>query len=477
MKKTRSRVWRRLQGALWIIPLLFLTQFAPNLYAQGMAGGATLTGTVVDPSGAVVPTASVSLTNPEKGLELKFATSADGRYSFTFVPPGEGYQLKVEANGFRPYLQTGISLAVGQTASLDVNLQVGQTTAEVMVTSDAPLLATEDANVGSDVNERGIVQLPLSTRNLVSLLSLNSSVQPGANLQQVPGLGSLADQDVSFLNFGGQRFGTTAYLVDGIYDTGGDWGGVIYTPSVEETSEFRVQSNSYSAQYGWSTGNVVNMITKSGTRSIHGDGFWFLRNEALEANNFFNNLHGIPKSEYRQNQFGGTVGGPVYIPGVYKQRDKTFFFFSAERINRTTPVSLTATLPLESWKSGDFSNLLGAQVGTDAEGRPILSGSIYNPFSTRYVTAGQVDTVTGLTPTASGYIRDPFAGNKIPRDCGTRWRRSWLAIGRRRKISRPTSITSASAERKLPTRCPSTRASTTTSPTTCASSVSSHGSR
>ena len=156
------------------------------------------------------------------------------------------------------------------------------------------------------------------------------------------------------------------------------------------------------------------MITKSGTRSIHGDGFWFLRNEALEANNFFNNLHGIPKSEYRQNQFGGTLGGPVYIPGIYKQRDKTFFFFSFERINRTTPVSLTATLPLQSWKNGDFSDLLGSPVGTDAEGRPILSGAIYNPFTTRYVTAGQMDPVTGLTPTASGYIRDAFAGNIIP---------------------------------------------------------------
>ena len=205
MKKTRSR----LQGALWLIPLFFLTQFAPNLFAQGKAGDATLSGTVMDPSGAVVPGASVTLANLDRGLDLRFATSADGRYSFTFVPPAEGYRLKVEAPGFRPYLQNGITLAVGQTASLDVNLQVGQATAEVVVTSDAPLLATEDANVGSDVNERGIVQLPLSTRNLVSLLSLNSSVQPGSNLQQVPGLGSLADQDISFLNFGGQRFGTT----------------------------------------------------------------------------------------------------------------------------------------------------------------------------------------------------------------------------------------------------------------------------
>jgi hypothetical protein len=156
------------------------------------------------------------------------------------------------------------------------------------------------------------------------------------------------------------------------------------------------------------------MITKSGTRSLHGDGFWFLRNEDLEANSFFNNLNGIARPEYRQNQFGGTLGGPVYIPGVYKQREKTFFFFSFERINRTTPVSLTATLPLDSWKSGNFSDLLGSQVGTDAEGRPILSGEIYNPFTTRYVTAGETDSVTGLKVTATGYIRDPFPGNIIP---------------------------------------------------------------
>lgn len=413
-------VRRLIPASLVVLCLQILCLLVPPLlYGQVKAVDASLSGTVTDASGALVANARVRLSNPNRGLDFKATTSADGRYTFALVPPDAGYELTVEATGFSSFRQVGLTLTVGQSAELNVPLQLGKASVTVEVSGDAPLLNTQDANIGAEVNERAIVELPLSTRNLLSLLSLDSSVQPGVNLQQVPGLGSLADQDLSFLNFGGQRFGTTAYLVDGMYDTGGDWGGVIYTPSVEETEEFRVQSNSYSAQYGWSTGNVVSMVTKSGTRDLHGDLWEFLRNEDLEANNFFNNLNGIPRQKDRQNQFGGTIGGPVYIPGLYRQRDKTFFFFSLERIERTSPYSITTTMPLDAWKQGNFSGMLGGQIGTDAEGRPILANEIYNPFSTRQVTGGQVDPVTGLTVSAAAcpgkcYIRDPFAGNMIP---------------------------------------------------------------
>jgi hypothetical protein len=408
---------RRSKFAIAAFTLLVLTMLgfaAPEVHAQAQAFSASLHGVVYDNSGAVVPAATVTLSNPEKGLTQTFTTSPDGGYVFTLLPPGT-YNLKVEKGGFRVYAQSGIVLTVGQTATQDVTLQLGPVSQEVTVRAGAAIVNTTNANVGTTIDTRQVLELPLDVRNVFALVSLNASVNNSSQYQVVngPGQQSTADQDLYFMNFGGGRFGTTAVLLDGNWNVGGDWGGYMYVPSVDNTQEFSIQTNSFSAQYGWSTGNVINAVTKSGTRDFHGDVWEFLRNDNLDANNFFNNRNGIPRPEFKRNQYGVAAGGPVYIPGLYEQRDKTFIFGDWERLRQSTPVSFVTTVPTNDMRTGNFSALLGGSIGTDCLGRNILSGQIYNPLTTRTITAGQVDPTSGLTATCSGYIRDPIAGNDL----------------------------------------------------------------
>ncbi len=358
----------------------------PSAYAQTQAISASLSGVVQDSSQAAVAGAKVVLASPEKGVTRTVSTGTDGRYSFAMLPPAT-YTLTVEASGFSSYKQSGIALAAGQDASQQVTLQVGKVQTEVTVTGEGPILAADNANVSSDLNSQQIDQLPVDFLSAFGLVMMNSSVNNAQQFQVVNGGGQqgTADQDISFLNFGGGYFGTSAYLLDGHWDTAADWGGVIYVPSMESVQEAKIQTNSFTAQYGWSTGNVYNVITKSGSSSFHGDAFEFLRNSDLDSNFFFNNAEGIPRTPFRRNQFGIAGGGPLYIPGIYKQRNKTFFFAYYEGLRLGTPGPLTTTVPTTAEKSGDFS---------------AISQVLYNPFTT--------------TATAGGFSRTPFPGNLIP---------------------------------------------------------------
>lgn len=415
----RTRTFELPQGTLAAAYASFLVTLllwaAYPAHAQTQAFSASLGGYVRDISGAAVPQAKVTLISPQKGITRTSRTESDGQFSFTLLPPAT-YTLSVEATGLNTYRQEGIVLSVGQVATQNVALSVGAVQEQITVTGEGPILSTDNANVAADITEQQVTQLPVNLRNVYGLVALNSSVNNSSQNQVVnaPGTQGTADQDISFFNFGGGYFGTSAFLLDGSWDTAGDWGGVIFVPSMENTQEFKIQTNGFTAQYGWSTGNVVNVVTKSGTNSFHGDAFEFLRNSVLDANNYFNNLAGIPKSPFRRNQFGFTAGGPLYLPGLYPQRNKTFIFGVYEGLRQGSPLTYVNTVPTSAMKSGDFSALLGGQAGTDALGRPILSGQIYNPFTTRQLTTGQVDPVTGLMASRTGYIRDPIPGNRIP---------------------------------------------------------------
>ncbi len=389
--------------------------------AQDQTTSAALTGVVSDASGASIPGATVSLSSAETGVERTATTDSGGLYSFRLLPPS-GYVLKVEAPSFRPLRQEGITLVAGQTASIPVTLSVGSNSETVIVTADATLLNTDNANLSSEINARQVIDLPLNLRNVYGLAILNSSVQNTTEGQRVGAGGTdTADQDISFLNFGGGFFGTTAFLLDGIWDTASDWGAVVYVPSVDSVDQFKIQTNSFTAQYGFSSGNVINVTTKAGTNTLHGDAFEFYRNDALDANSYFNNFFGNPKSKFSRNQYGGSLGGPVYLPHIYEHREKTFFFGLIERLQQSTPSTFTGTVPTKAEQAGDFSALLGAQLSGstggpifDSLGRPVLNGAIYDPFSGRKVTAGMVDPTTGVVATSSGYVRDPFPGNIVP---------------------------------------------------------------
>ena len=390
---------------------------APNVLGQANTN-ASLGGTVLDSSGAVVPGANVTLSDTTKGYTRAQVSQPDGRYVFLLIPAGT-YKLQVEKQGFRTYVQSGIVLAIGQGASQDIILELGAQTQEVKVTAAAPLLNTTTATVGSEVTAKETVELPLNWRNVYGLTLTNSSVNPLPNNVAGAG-GEITDQGITYaINFGGGRGRSTCYLLDGHWDNTGDWGAVVYVPGVDETQEFKIEANSFTAQYGWTMGNILNAITKSGTSSFHGDVFEFLRNDNLDANYFFSNANNQPIPEFKRNNFGVSAGGPLYIPGLYEKRDKTFIFGYYEGLRQSSPYTTTVTVPTADMKGGNFSALLGATSGNDALGRPICIRAIYNSYSSWQLTGGGVDSVTGLPVTGLGAgvvgnIRDPFgatAGN------------------------------------------------------------------
>lgn len=398
-----------------LIGLWMLTGATARLNAQGSTVNASLSGAIYDSSGGAIPGARVTISSAGRGFSRTQLTAADGRFSFASLPPG-AYALTVEKAGFTRYHQAGIILNISQEATEDITLRVGEITQAVTVTAGAPLLDTTTANIGTQVTARQLTQLPLNLRNIFYMLFTNSMVNNSAQWQVLSGGSArgIQDGDIGFLNFGGGRFGTTAYLLDGAWDSANDWDAPIWVPGVDETEEMKIQTTTFSAQYGWSTGNVVNVVTKGGTSQFHGDAWEFLRNSAMDANTFFNNASGLARPSFRRNQFGFTFGGPLDIPHVYRQRDKTFFFLSYEGNRESTPATAVDTVPTAAFRTGDFSALLGAPIGNDCLGRPVLSGQLYNPFTTRSVTAGAVDPVTGLKATCTGNLRDPFSGNIIP---------------------------------------------------------------
>ena len=434
-----NRSWR--PRSLWnwgglAVLLALLASGAPWINAQIATTTATLSGVVTDSSGAVLPKATVMLTSLEKGISRSYMTDAGGRYTFNQLPPAT-YSLSVKTKGFETFLQNGIVLDAAESATQNVTLTVGSESVSITVTADASQLNTENSNVAASIDAKQIVELPLNVRNVYGLATLNSSVQNTSEGQLLLGGGSnttdTADQDISFMNFAGGFFGSTAFLIDGSWDTDTEWGAVIFVPGVDATQEFKIQNNSFTAQYGWSTGNVVNVVTKSGTRNFHGSAYEFYSSNSFNALNYFQgpgSCQGVLNTNlctFSRNQVGGTAGGPLYIPGVYKQRDKTFIFGLYEHFHANTPSPSSYTVPDTNFLAGNFSEQLSTtSAGTDALGRPIYDGQIYNPRSGHAITAGQPDTYnpvtnpygTNLMATQTGYVRNPVPGNILSNIAG-----------------------------------------------------------
>lgn len=386
--------------------------FCPALHAQTMNTTASLSGTISDPSGARIPNAKVKLTNPDKGITRTFTAGPSGDFSFALLPVGT-YTLEATAPGFKTTKQAGIILNIGDSVVENVSLTIG-TSEQVTVTTSGPLLQTDDANIGTAISSKQVEELPLNVRNVIGLVMLNSSVNNQVQQQNLTagGADDTADQDESFLSFGGGLMGTTAWLLDGGWNVAAGWGGSVYVPAVDDVQEFKVTNNSFSAEYGWSTGNVINMVTKSGTSDFHVVADEYLRNPKLDANTYFNKLAGLPWVGDHRNQFGVAGGGPVYIPGIYKQRNKTFFFANYEGLRLSNAGSLSANMPTTVQEGGDFSAGYTAttSIGVDCLGRNIYAGEIFNPYTTR-----QPGGACGAT-----WVRDPYTNNKIgPGGSGT----------------------------------------------------------
>jgi hypothetical protein len=351
---------------------------------RGQVVTASLEGTVTDPTGATVPGAAVKVRNSATNVETSVKTGADGRYYVASLQPGGPYVITVEAAGFKTVERGGITLEVNQSAEVNLTLEVGATSETVQVTGAAPLLEPTTAAMGQVVDSRSILNLPLNQRNAYSLVYLVPGVTGSTN-------GQYNSQNISI---NGGRPGSTDILVDGIPSSPplvNPIQGFAVFPSVESVEEFKVQTNSYSAEFGRSGSGIINLIYKSGTDSFHGSAFEFLRNSDLDSNNFFANRNGQSIPNFKRSQFGGSLGGPVELPKLYHGKDKTFFFVAYEGLRQGSAATLTASVPTALQRTGDFSQTV------NAAGKPVV---IYDPTTT--------------ASSGTGYVRQPFPGNVIP---------------------------------------------------------------
>jgi len=359
-----------------ILSLAVVCSFAISpLFSQSFTGA--ILGTIRDTTGGVIPTAAVVIVNTGTNLRTEVHSDEHGYYIAPLLQPGS-YRVEVSSSGFKKYVQEGIILQVNQQARVDVALAVGEVTESVMVSADAVTLETTTSGIGKVVDNRRIVDLPLNTRNVYSLVFLT------------PGLAGTVGNNYGDMRYSvnGARVRTMDTLIDGVTAThatvtGGS--GISVFPSVDAIEEFKVMGSNYPAEFGRSQGNVLNVIFKSGTNQIHGSAYEFLRNSVLDSNNFFDNRIGRKLSSFKRSQFGGTISGPI-------KSDKTFFMGAYEGLRSNNFANRVFTVPTELERRGDFTRTFAAN------GQQIR---VFDPFSTRPNPAG-------------GFIRDQFPNNTIP---------------------------------------------------------------
>ncbi len=345
------------------------------LAGQSITG--TITGIVTDPSGAVIPNVTIVVINTETNSRATVSSGPEGNYVAPLLPRG-AYRIEVSAGGFKRFVQDGIHLQVQQTARIDIQLAVGEVAESVLVTADAARIETENATLGKVVDNRAIVNLPLNSRNVYSLVFLTPGVTGSVG-------NNYGDMRYS-VNGGRQR--TMDTLIDGVsaaHPTVNGFNGISVFPSVDAIEEFKLLGANYPAEFGRSLGSVLNIVFKSGTNVWHGSAYEFLRNSKLDATDFFENSRGRPLASFKRSQFGGVFNGPVV-------KDKTFFMVSVEALRQRSAANTVFSVPTALERAGNFSQTLNS---TGALIR------VFDPFSTRVNPAG-------------GFIRDQFANNTIP---------------------------------------------------------------
>jgi hypothetical protein len=354
-----------------------------------------MTGTITDPQGARVPGVDVVAVHVATGQRYTGVSSQDGTYVIPALPIGR-YEVTASLSGFSTYKQTGIVLEVGQRLRVDIGLKVGQVTETVEVTGEVSRVQTETSSAGTTVEQQRIENLPLNGRHVLDLVKLIPGVEP--RNRSIDGFAQVDNQGFSQISFnGGPTYGNQIFL-DGGMNTVPVHGELSVVPILDTVEEFRVMTNSLPAEFGQSNGGVINIATRGGTKQLHGSLYEFLRNDALDARNAFvttkDPITGRMKPIVRYNQYGGTLGGPVIIPKIYNGRDKTFFHFGFEQWKYRTANINRSTVPTQMERDGDFSNT------RDGTGKLI---PIYDPATTR------------PNPSGSGYVRDVFQSNIVPK--------------------------------------------------------------
>jgi hypothetical protein len=377
-------------GAAIIAFLAALALAMPGPAAAQEARG-TITGTVVDSSQAVVPGATVTVTNTAMGTDLVIVTNEVGFFQAPYLIPGP-YRVSVELAGFKRYLREGLEVRVGDRLGLDIVMEPGGTVEEVTVTADAPLLETTNASLGQVVDSRRIAELPTPHGDPYALIGLANGVsfRGSARLDR-----PFEPTHIVGYSMNGTRSNRSDITIDGVPSTStANAGEVIasFVPPQDLVQEFKVQTATFDAGFGNTEGGVTSLSLKSGTNELHGTGYFVKTPAGLFANDFFANANDIPLPEFSYNRWGGTVGGPVILPGLYNGRQRTFFMYGYEGIDEARPRNNgTPTVPTAKMHNGDFSELLA--LGPQYQ--------IYNPFTRRAIGNGR-------------YQQDPFPGNIIP---------------------------------------------------------------
>ncbi|HLI85168.1 MAG TPA: carboxypeptidase regulatory-like domain-containing protein [Bryobacteraceae bacterium] len=368
---------------------------AGSAFAQSDRG--TITGTVSDPAGAVVSGAKIDAKNTQTGTVYNTVSTPTGNYTVSQLPAGT-YQLAVSVPGFKNFVRQGITVEVAQTLRIDVALEVGNASESVTVQADAPLLKTESGDLSHNVNTNFLDELPVFQEATSGAGNIRN---PVVLAQLMPGTYMTGQE----LRISGAPNNTESLRVEGQEAANS---GIPAIPNqsqqgVDMIQEVSVQTSNYAAEYGQAGGGVINMTMKSGTNQFHGTVYDYFVNEAFNAGiPYTDNPAGNPRPRERRNDYGFTIGGPVWIPHVYNGHDKTFFFFNWEQYRETDVYNtLQETVPTPAYRQGNFqSAIIGSAIGMDPLGRPIFAGEIYDPNTTR--------TANGQT------IRDPYPNNSIP---------------------------------------------------------------
>ena len=321
-------------------------------------------GTVVDPSGAAVPNATVVLKNPDTGLERRAKTNGSGDYEFLAVPVGEKYSVQAEAKGFEKSVQNGIKLLLNQKYRADFKLVVGAVTETVEVTGATAQVDTSSTQLGDVIEDKKMTTLPLNGRSYIDLLGLQAGVVPIASDAAVNDRAVSGNGNSGQVSVNGQRESANSFLVNGGDVEESVDNGASIVPTLDSIQEFRLLTNSFNAEYGRFSGAIVNVLTKSGTNEIHGSAYEFLRNEKLDARNYFD----LERGAFKRNQFGGTIGAPVV-------KNKLFFFGDYQGTREVRGVSSgLINVPSVLERGGDFSDLAttGFATFTDSDGNPTV---------------------------------------------------------------------------------------------------------
>jgi len=378
----------------------------------GQASTGTITGTVTDPTGAVVGGAGVDVTNTETGVAYPTVTTSAGVYTVTNLPVGS-YALTVTVAGFKRYQRTGVSLSAAQVLGLNVSLEVGAASESVTVTTEASLLKTESGDVSINITLSQLDNLPVL--GIGNANSGSSGLRNPFNAATaVPGI-TYNPNFTMIVN--GAPSNTAAYRLEGLDNTNHTVNYALQEnqPSADAIQEMAIQTSNYAAEFGQAGGGIFNITMKSGTNAFHGSGYEYFVNEDLNAGVPFTNDGAGNKirPRNRRNDFGGTIGGPVWIPKIYNGHNRTFFFFSYEMFRETTGLSFADTVPAAAYRQGDFSaisvnggatpgfGVSAAPIGTDALGRNVYANEIFDPLTRRAAPNGTL-------------VADAFPLNKIP---------------------------------------------------------------